>query len=65
MPFLKSVNMSLFNWLFEILGAKDKFDHLNSWLSFSFKYLAQLEFVSVPFSGSFHHNQMLCTVSPV
>ena len=80
-PFLKSVNMSLFNWLFktgfnilmkyasrifllnEILGAKDKIDHLNSWLSFLFKYWAHSEFLSVPLSCSFHCNQALCMIS--
>ena len=31
-----------------------KIDHLNSWLSFSFKCLTHSDFLSVPFSGSFH-----------
>ena len=39
-------------FLNETLGAKDKIDHLNSWLAFSFKFLAYSEFLSVPFSFS-------------
>ena len=46
-----------------MLGAKDKIDDLNSWLSFSFKCLAHFEFLSVPFSCSFHCNRALHSFS--
>ena len=49
----------------DVVGSKDKIDHLNSGLSFWLKCLAHSEFLSVPISCSFHCNRALRTVSPI